>query len=404
MLKAYKYRLYPNEEQKDLMKHHFGCARFVYNQSLKRKQEHYKETKKTLSKRELQDELVALKKDKNYLWLQNVNSQTLLASLQHLDEAFTNFFKKRAGFPKFKKKYSAVCSYQCPQHVCVDFEKNIVNLPKIKQIKCNFHRKFDGKIKTCTISKTATDKYFISILVEIKQSMPIKVIPEESNTLGIDVGVKELVITSAGQVFSNNKYLDKVAKKIKRLQRRLSKAEKKSKNRQKIRRKLAKQHEKVNNQRKDTLHKVTKELVFNNHATSFAVENLNVKGMMKNHKLSKAIGDCSFGTLLSFLEYKCNWAGKNLIKIDRWYPSSKTCSNCGNVKENLSLSERVYCCSKCNIKIDRDHNAAINIKKFAFRQIGKGQPDYKPVDHALAGVESFDLAIHEKKQEAATIN
>ena len=381
---------------------HFGCARWVYNWALNRKQEHYKKTKKSKSKRELQDELVHLKKTEDYKWLNDVNSQTLLSSLLHLHTAFTNFFHKRAKFPKFKKKYSARQKYQCPQHVVIDFENELIHLPKIKNVKAKLHRNFSGKIKTCTIERTVTNKYFVSVLVEALAKEPIKSTAEPELTIGIDLGVKELLTTNEGLQVQNYKYLQKGEKKLKKLQRRLSKKENKSANRGKARRLLAKAHERIANQRLNLLHQISSHLVYKNQATSIAIEDLHVKGMMKNHKLSKAIGDCSWGMLLRQLEYKTNWSGKNLIKIDRWFPSSKTCSNCGTVKDELSLSERVYCCATCSIKIDRDVNAAINIKNVALQQIGLECPESKLVDHALTGVGLSNLVIHGMKQEAAT--
>ena len=402
MLKAYKYRIYPNTEQENRFNQHFGCARWVYNWALNRKQEHYKKTKKSKSKRELQDELVHLKKTEDYKWLNDVNSQTLLSSLLHLHTAFTNFFHKRAKFPKFKKKYSARQKYQCPQHVVIDFENELIHLPKIKNVKAKLHRNFSGKIKTCTIERTVTNKYFVSVLVETLAKEPIKSTAEPELTIGIDLGVKELLTTNEGLQVQNYKYLQKGEKKLKKLQRRLSKKENKSANRGKARRLLAKAHERIANQRLNLLHQISSHLVYKNQATSIAIEDLHVKGMMKNHKLSKAIGDCSWGMLLRQLEYKTNWSGKNLIKIDRWFPSSKTCSNCGTVKDELSLSERVYCCATCSIKIDRDVNAAINIKNVALQQIGLECPESKLVDHALTGVGLSNLVIHGMKQEAAT--
>lgn len=402
MLKAYKYRIYPNIEQENMFNQHFGCARWVYNWALHQKQEYYKETKKSKSKRELQDELVALKKTEEYKWLNEVNSQTLLSSLLHLHTAFTNFFHKRAKFPRFKKKYSVRQKYQCPQHVLVDFENKFINLPKIKNVKAKLHKKFSGKIKTCTIERTVTNKFYISVLVETLDNEPIKSAIEPKLTIGIDLGIKELLTTNEGLQVQNYRYLHEGENKIKKLQRRLSKKIKKSANRVKAIRLLAKAHEKIVNQRFNLLHQISSHLVYKNHATSIAIEDLNVKGMMKNHKLSKAIGDCSWGMLLRQLEYKTNWSGKNLIKIDRWFPSSKTCSNCGNIKDELSLSERVYCCDTCSIEIDRDVNAAINIKNVALQQIGLEWPESKLVDHALTGISLSSLVIHGMKQEAAT--
>lgn len=402
MLKAYKYRIYPTAEQKTMFAQHFGCSRWVYNWGLAKKQEHYKETKKSLSKRDLQDKLVYLKKTEEKKWLKEVNSQTLLATLGHLDKAFKRFFHKKAKFPKFKSKYNGHQSYQCPQHVKVNIENSLIDLPKIKNIKANFHRKFIGKIKTCTIKKTPTNKYFISILVETNDIEPIAVPVEATQTVGIDLGIKELLITSHGTTEANNKFLAKSTNKLRKLQRRLSKKEKGSSNRAKARKKLAIVHEKVANQRLNAIHQASAKLVYKSQDTSFALEDLNVKGMMSNHKLARAIADCGWRIFQNALEYKCKWNGKNVIKISRWEASSKTCSSCHNVKRSLSLSERTYCCDNCGFVIDRDLNAAINIKKFALAKLGLDWPQDKPVDHALAGISSANLAIHGMKQEAPT--
>ena len=330
-LKAYKYRLYPNANQISLLNQHFGCARFVYNWALDKKTKAYKDNKINLSRRELQDSLVKLKKEPDTKWLSEVNSQTLLASLLNLDTAFKNFFKKNSKFPRFKKKYNGHQSFQCPQHVTVNFLNNTVNLPKIKNIKIKLHREFSGKIKTCTISKTPTNKFYISILVDNNETIPIPTTIEPNHTIGIDFGIKSLAITSDKQCFANNKFLSKNCKKLKTLQRRHAKKTKNSNNRIKAKLKLAKLHEKIASQRLDTIHQITAELVYKNHATCFALEDLHVKGMLSNHKLAKAIADSGFGLLRNKLEYKSKWSGKNVILAGRFDPSSKQCSNCHNI-------------------------------------------------------------------------
>ncbi len=403
MLKAYRYRIYPNATQAQAFAAHFGCARWVYNWGLEKKTAHYKETKKTLSKRALQDALVVLKKSEDKQWLNEVNSQTLLAALANLDVAYRNFFQKRAKHPKFKSKYKGHQSYQCPQHVKVDFENELIHLPKIKSLKVKLHRSFEGKIKTCTIRKTPTDKYYISVLVENEAPIPIPTTIEEKQTVGIDLGIKALLITSHNETEPNHKFLYKKTRRIRRLQRQLSKKEKTSKNRVKAKKRLARLHEQVGYQRKDMIHQASAKLVYKSHDTCFAIEDLNVAGMMKNHKLAKAIGDCGWGNLIATLTYKAQWTGKTVLVIDRWAPSSKTCSHCGGYKKELTLADRTFRCTDCGIAIDRDYNAACNIKRFALAQIGMEQPDSKPADHALAGPTSCQLATHEMKQEAASI-
>jgi putative transposase len=403
MLKAYKYRIYPTSEQQEKFAQHFGCARWVYNWGLSEKKEYYAKHKKSLSKRALQDKLVReVKKHDDTKWLDDVNSQTLLSALDHLDTAYKHFFRRKQGFPKYKKKSCGYKAFQCPQHVTVDFETKVINLPKIKQVKAKFHREFDGKIKTCTVKQTPTGKYFVSILVETPEVVPTAITVDADLTVGIDLGIKDFLITSHNTTEPNNKFLDNSLKRLKTLQRRLSKKQKGSANRAKARKILARLHEKVANQRTDAAHQASAELVYKSHDTSFAVEDLNIKGMMKNPKLAKSIADCGWSFFLNTLEYKSKWVGKNVIRIDRWKPSSKTCSGCGHKKDELSLSERSYKCEKCGLVIDRDYNAAINIKDFAIAELGLGKPEDKPVDHALTGVVSDDLVIRGMKQEAPT--
>ena len=400
MLKVYKYRIYPNASQRQAFASHFGCVRWVYNWALERRQSDYEEKNTTLSRRELQDDLVTLKKKPS--WLRKVNSQSLLATLINFDIAYKRFFKKQAKFPRFKSKYDGRQSYQCPQHVELDVDNKLINLPKIKCIKIKLHRKFLGEIKTCTVSRTPTQKYYISILVSTPETEPVayKVVPDK--TLGIDLGIKDFVITSSGDKEPNHKYLYKSQRRLKSAQRKFFKKVKGSSNRAKARNKVAKVYEKLTNQRRDRAHKVSARLVYKSHDTSFAIEDLNVQGMMKNHKLAKAIGDCGWHFFIKALQYKSRWSGKNVIMIDRWFPSSKTCSQCSNVKAKLSLSTRTYECEQCDMVMDRDINAAINIKKAALLQIGPGRLECKPVDHAMAGTAVSSLVTHGAKQEAAT--
>ena len=400
-MQGYKFRIYPNEEQQEMFEKHFGCTRFVYNFGLALKQEYYEKEGKSLSKRQVQDALVALKKDPEHLWLNEVNSQSLLASLGNLDVAYNNFFKGLAKFPKFKSKYKSKKRFQCPQHVTVDFAASVINLPKIKNVKIKMHRAFEGKIKTCTVEKCPNGHYYVSILVDNQRQEVKKALVEEEFTLGLDFGVTDLIITSDGKKYSNPKFIYEHESKIKKLSRRLAKKEKKSKNRNKARNLLAKEHAKLKRKRLDLLHKITSDIVYKSQETSIAIEDLNVKGMMKNHCLAKAIGNCGFGIMERLLAYKCDWAGKNLLKIDRFAPSSKTCSHCGHKKEKLELSTRTYVCENCDTSIDRDINAAINIKNFALaKEIGGGTSEVKLVDHALPGHGLSVLGNHGLKQEA----
>ena len=383
MLKAYKYRIKPNKEQAEMFEKHFGATRFVYNWGLEQKTKSYQEGKKTLTFLGLGSELVKLKKEN--IWMKEVNSQSLLASLKNLDNAYTRFFREKKGFPKFKSKYNPKQSFQCPQHCAVDFEKGLLNIPKVKNIKTVFHRQFEGDIKTVTISKVPSGKYYVSILVEDGKSLPIKPKLDRNDAIGIDIGLKDFVVTSDGDKIANPKYLRKSEERLARRQRKLSVKKKGSNNRNKQRKKVAKLHKKIANQRKDFLHKVSHQIVHKNHGT-ICVEDLCVKGMVKNRKLAKSISDAGWGMFYNFLKYKSEWHGKNFLDIGRFEPSSKMCSVCGNIKSDLTLSDREWICSKCETKHDRDINASINIRNMAFtnqnlvRCIGLEQPESTPVE------------------------
>ncbi len=364
-MKAYKYRIYPNGEQKVLIEKHFGCARFTYNWALALQQKYYDEHKKSLSRKDIQDQLVSMKKQEQYSWLNEVNSQTLLSGLLHVYTAFGNFFKGRAKFPKFKSKKIPQRSYQCPQHGSVDFEKGTLNLPKLKGIKAVFSRQFDGKIKTVTISKTATGKYYASILVETNQAKVTASIIESDKTIGIDLGLNHLLIQSDGQKIENPKYLRQAQNGLAIQQKIFARKKKESKNYQRQKLNVACIYEKVRLQRLDLHHKLTHHLICENQATTYAVEDLGIKNMVKNSKLAKSISDVAWGQFLTLLQYKAEWYGKNVLKIGRFVPSSKTCSCCGYKMEKLPLSVRLFECPSCNLVEDRDVNASINIRNFA---------------------------------------
>jgi putative transposase len=320
MLKAYKYRIYPDKYQKEMIKVNFGACRFVYNWALEQKIKSYEQTKKSISRFELQKILVHQVKPSNE-WLKKANSQALLASLVNVESAFTKFFREKTGFPKFKSKKNPVQSYQMPQHYTVDFERNIIKLPKIGEIKAVLHRMFEGEMKTATISKSSTGKYFISILVDDKKELPEKQEMSESSTVGIDVGITDFSILSNGEKIANPKYLKNSLKRMKCLQKRVSRKEKGSKNRDKARHHLSKIHEIISNQRNNFQHQLSSKLLSENQA--IALETLNVKGMVKNHCLAQSISDAGWSNFITKLEYKAEWLGKTILKIGRFEPSSK---------------------------------------------------------------------------------
>lgn len=356
MLKGLKYRLYPTNSQKELIAKHIGSSRFVYNLALETKTTAYIGSKHNFSPFDLIKQLPELKKECE--WLKEVNSQSLQQSIQNMDIAFKKFFKG-AGFPKYKSKHRGKQSFSIPQNVLVENNKLII--PKFKEgIDIVLHREIKGTIKSVTISVTPTGKYFASILVDTNNEMSIKAPITESTTIGIDLGIKDFAITSEGEVFENSKYLRKAQGKLKYTQRKYSKHKGK-----RTKKKLAKLHEDVVNKRKDFLHKVSTKLIRENQ--TICLETLAVKNMVKNHNLAQAISDVSWSTFVSMLEYKADWYGKNILRIGQFSPSSKTCSNCGCINKELTLKDREWTCPKCNSVLDRDKNAAINIKYFALK-------------------------------------
>lgn len=364
MLKGYKYRIYPTKEQEIQLSKTFGSCRFVYNQLLAKKIELYKEEQKSLSKTDCNNYCNRELK-KEYLWLKEVDKFALTNSIYDLDSAYQNFFRrikqgsKELGFPKFKSKRNHNCSYKTNftnNNIKVDFDNNKIQLPKLKWIKCKLHRKFKGKILFATISKTPSNKYFVSFNVEVEH----EIISKNNNMIGFDLGIKDLLITSDGEKFDNisttKKYEDKLAKE----QRKLAHKQKGSKNWCKQRIKVARIHEKIHNARIDNLHKISHKLISENQV--IVSEDLAVSNMVKNHNLAKAISDCGWYELTRQLQYKSDWNNRDYIKIGRFVPSSQLCSDCGYQNKDIkNLSVREWTCPSCGIVHDRDINAAKNI-------------------------------------------
>ena len=367
MFKAFKYRIFPTEPQKELIAKHIGSSRFVYNLALETKNAAYISAKHNYSVFDLVKQLPELKEE--LPWLKEVNSQSLQQSIQNMDIAFKKFFKG-AGFPKFKSKRDRQ-SFSIPQNVIVD--NDLLIIPKFKEgIKMSLHRPTKGTIKSATISVTPTGKYFVSILCDTKKDIPTKVPIKENTTIGIDLGIKDFAITSDGEVFENPKYLRKAQSKLKYVQRKYSKYKGK-----RTKQNLALLHEKVVNKRKDFLHKLSSKLISENQ--TIALETLAVKNMVKNHNLAQSISDASWSTFVSMLEYKAEWNGKNILRIGRFAPSSKTCS-CGVINKDLKLSDREWTCKSCGTTHDRDILAACNIKSFALKNILSGEHTLKNQD------------------------
>lgn len=361
MMKAYRFRLYPSTTQADQLNQHIGSCRFVYNWALDKKIKTYEQTGKSLNHFALDKLLPDLKKEKPFL--KDVNAQSLQGMTKHVDSAFTRFFREKKGFPKFKSRKNPVQAFPVPQHYSVNFENGTIKLPKIGEIKAVFHRKFEGELRTSTVSKACTGKYYISILVESNEELPIKQVFSEVTTIGVDVGIKDFAVLSTGEKVENPKYLKSSLKRLKVLQKRVSRKQKGSNNRAKAKQRLAVLHEKITNQRNDFQNKLSFKLVSENQA--IALETLNVKGMQKNHHLAQAIGDSAWSSFVTKLEYKAEWFGKTILRIGQFEPSSKLCNVCGYHNSALALKDREWQCPDCRTIHDRDINAAINIKKFS---------------------------------------
>lgn len=350
--KAFRYRLYPNQEQKRMLAVQFGHARFVWNWGLNVRKSTYLSTGKWVSYYDLKRQMTALKHQPNTEWLKDADSQVLQAKIEDLDRAYKNFFEKRAKYPRYKSKKSKQ-SIRYPQRF--KFKDGRIYLPKVGWVKFVQHRPLEGTPKSVTVSKTKSGEYYASVMCEIEH--PVQ--PNGKPPVGIDLGLSHFVTLSTGEKIEHPAYLRKAEKRLRRLQRRLSRRRKGSSGWEKARTLLARQHEHVARQRADFLHKLSSRLVADHGA--IAIEDLNVSGMVRNHRLAKSISDSGWSMFVRFCEYKSDWYGAEVVKVDRFFPSSKTCNVCWHVLVSLPLSVRAWKCPACGTNHDRDINAAINI-------------------------------------------
>ena len=366
MKRAYKYKIKPTMKQQHQLLQAFGCARFIYNWGLDKKTKAWTNEHKTITYFELAKELTALKNTEEHKWLKDIPNVCLQQSLRNLDNAYTQFFKAKKGFPKFKSKRKSKNVSKYVEAVKFDFDNWKVRVPKCGWVKLCENKSFDlstSKIGTLTVSRDKCGEYWCTIVVEDNKPKKSKAKIFEGTSVGIDLGIKDYAILSDGTKYTNPKYLEHSQARLSLLQHRFARTVKGSNRHEAMRIKVAKQYRKITNMRTDFLHKLTTDLV--RRYDTICLENLNVEGMMKNHNLAMAIQSASWGEFVRQLKYKSDWFGKNVIFIGRFEPSSKTCSKCGYVKSDLKLSDREWICPICGEHHDRDVNAAINIKRFA---------------------------------------
>ena len=375
MLKAIKIRIYPSAEQVDFINKQLGCCRFVYNNCLAFRKDSYQNEHVSVSSSSAVKHITSLKKDNE--WLKDVHSKVLQQSVRDMNQAYDNFFKLHRGFPKFKSKHDNRQSCRFPKDAFIGVRGNRIDLIKVLKdihFKCSrnderYLNRNQDKVKSITLSKEPNGKFYLSVLID----KPLRQVPQSSSMVGLDLGIKDFAVTSDGQVIENIHFKKNEESRLKRLQRQISKKVVGSKNREKARLRFAKLNEKIRNRKLNFLHDVTNHLIDENQV--IVMEDLNVKGMVRNHKLAESISEVNWGEFRRILTYKAAWHGRQLVFIDRFYPSSKRCNHCGYINKGLTLKDRQWVCPECGSLIDRDYNAALNILEEGERIIGLSSPE-----------------------------
>lgn len=387
MLRAVKIRLYPNKEQTTMFNKLLGCYRVVYNQCLARKIKSYEETKTSENLSTLgQFVHHELLKNDDFIWLREQNTKVLKQAVKDMLSAYKNFFEQHTGYPKFKSKRDSKqsCRFELgaisKRNDYTTYHLSLANIRNVR-FRCNekyakYLQKHHDNIRQATLTRLPCGEYYLSILVDGDFTHKVK---ETDSAVGIDLGIKDFVITSDGEIFNNLHFKKSETKKIKRLQRQLSKKQKGSNNWNKARIKLAKVYKKINDMKQYYLHEVSNSLIDENQV--ICMEDLNVKGMIKNHNLAESICEMNFGEFRRMLEYKAHWYNRKIAFVDRFYPSSKTCHNCGYINKSLTLNDRQWVCPQCGEVIERDYNAALNILDEGLRIIGCSTPEFTLVDY-----------------------
>ena len=375
MLKAIKIRIYLTAEQVDFINKQLGCCRFVYNNCLAFRKDSYQNEHVSVSSSSAVKHITSLKKDNE--WLKDVHSKVLQQSVRDMNQAYDNFFKLHKGFPKCKSKHDNRQSCRFPKDAFIGVRGNRIDLIKVLKdihFKCSrnderYLNRNQDKVKSITLSKEPNGKFYLSVLID----KMLRQVPQSSSMVGLDLGIKDFAVTSDGQVIENFHFKKNEESRLKRLQRQISKKVVGSKNREKARLRFAKLNEKIRNRKLNFLHDVTNHLIDENQV--IVMEDLNVKGMVRNHKLAESISEVNWGEFRRILTYKAAWHGRQLVFIDRFYPSSKRCNHCGYINKGLTLKDRQWVCPECGSLIDRDYNAALNILEEGERIIGLSSPE-----------------------------